>query len=86
MPVAKVEAALEVEVISWRIGACVTMAVEVGVGTGAAVGTGRAGNTGFPAENRKNGLFHNMMGGVNILLFHSSAPSYCNSLHIYLKG
>lgn len=38
MPVAKVVPALEVEVISWRIGACVTMAVEVGVGTGAAAG------------------------------------------------
>ncbi len=43
MPVAKVVAALEVEVISWRMGACVTMAVEVGVGAGATVGAGRAG-------------------------------------------
>lgn len=33
MPVANVEGALEVEEISWRMGACVTMAVEVGGGT-----------------------------------------------------
>ena len=33
MPVAKLETALEVEVISWRMGACVTMVVEVGVVT-----------------------------------------------------
>lgn len=51
MPVAKVEAALEVEVMSWRMGACVTIAVEVGVWTGAVVGDGRAGRTGFPEEN-----------------------------------
>lgn len=35
MPVAKVDAAFEVEVISWRIGVCVTMAVEVGAEVGA---------------------------------------------------
>lgn len=46
MPVAKVEAALEVEVISWRMGACGTMAVEVDVG---AVGGTGAGGTGFAA-------------------------------------
>lgn len=31
------EAALEVEVMSWRTGACITIAVEVGTGTGARV-------------------------------------------------
>lgn len=55
MPVAKVETALEVEVISWRMGACVTMAVDVGVGTGAVVRAGGAGWTGFTEENMKNG-------------------------------
>lgn len=52
---AKVDTAFEVEVISWRIGVCGTMAVEVGAGTGAeagvraeaevaaAAGAGRAG-------------------------------------------
>lgn len=54
MPVAKVEAALAVEVISWRMGACVTMAVEVGVGAGAAAGAGRAG---LAEEKRKSGSF-----------------------------
>lgn len=54
MPVAKVEAALELEVISWRMGACVTMAVEVGVGTGAVVRAGCTGWTGFAEENMKN--------------------------------
>lgn len=34
MPVAKVDAAFDVEVISWRIGVCVTMAAEVEAGTG----------------------------------------------------
>lgn len=34
MPVARVEAAFEVDVISWRMGACGTMAVEVDVGAG----------------------------------------------------
>lgn len=53
MPVAKVEAALAVEVISWRMGACVTMAVEVGVGTVAEVGACRADRTGFTEEDRK---------------------------------
>lgn len=53
MPVAKVEAALELEVISWRIGVCVTMAVEVGAGIGAAVGAGRAGWTGFASTIQK---------------------------------
>lgn len=33
MPVAKLEPALEVVVISWRMGACETMVVEVGVWT-----------------------------------------------------
>lgn len=41
MPVAKVDAALAVEVISWRMGVCVTMAVEAGAGAAAAAGTGR---------------------------------------------
>lgn len=45
MPVAKVDAALEVEVISWRIGVCATMAVEVGAEVAAAAGVGRAGWT-----------------------------------------
>lgn len=65
MPVAKVEAALELEVISWRIGVCVTMAVEVGAGIGAAVGAGRAGWTGFASTIQKkkklsdcNRLYH----------------------------
>lgn len=42
MPVAKVEAALEVEVISWRMGVCETIAVEVEVETGTGAGAGAA--------------------------------------------
>lgn len=53
MPVVKVEGALEVEGISWRMGACVTMAVEVGGGTGAVVGAGRAAWTGFTGKYEK---------------------------------
>lgn len=53
MPVAKVEAAFELEVISWRIGVCVTMAVEVGAGIGATVGAGRAGWIGFTSNTKK---------------------------------
>lgn len=64
MPVAKVETALEVEVISWRMGACVTMAVEVGVGTGAVVGAGGAGWTGFTEENMKNVSIQNVTGCI----------------------
>lgn len=41
MPVARVDAALEEEVISWRIGVCVTMAVEVGAEAVAAAGAAR---------------------------------------------
>lgn len=40
MPAGRVETALEVEVISWRMGACETIAVEVGVWAEAAAGTG----------------------------------------------
>lgn len=57
MPAAKVEPALELEVISWRMGACVTMAVEVGVGTGVVVGACGAGWTGFADENMENDPF-----------------------------
>lgn len=64
MPVAKVETALEVEVISWRMGACVTMAVEVGVGTTAVVGAGGAGWTGFTEENMKNVSIQNVTGCI----------------------
>lgn len=53
MPVANVEGALEVEGISWRMGACVTMAVEVGGGTGAVVWGGRADWTGFTGKYEK---------------------------------
>lgn len=49
MAVAKVETALEVEVISWRMGACETMAVEVDVGVGTGAGAGRAGGAEFAA-------------------------------------
>lgn len=52
MPVAKVEAALEVEVISWRMGACGTIAVEVVVGAGAGAGAG-TGWAGFAEESRE---------------------------------
>lgn len=51
MPVARVEAALAVVVINWRMGACVTIAAEVGTGTGAEMGSGRAVWTGFTEEN-----------------------------------
>lgn len=61
MPVAKVEAALAVEVISWRMGACVTMAVEVGTWTAAEVVACRAERTEFTEEDRKNGLIQNVL-------------------------
>lgn len=64
MPVAKVEAALELEVINWRMGACGTMAVEVDVGAGAGTGAGRADWAGFAEENRKNGFFQNVTRSV----------------------
>lgn len=51
MAVARLEAALEVEVISWRMGACGTTAVEVDGAAGA--GTGAAGGAGFAEEKRK---------------------------------
>lgn len=61
IPVAKVEAALEVEVISWRMGACGTMAVEVvaEAGAEAAAGAGAcgAGGAGFAEESRKMACF-----------------------------
>lgn len=47
MPVAKVLPALEVEVISWRMGACETMAVEVDVWTGPVAEAGGASGAGF---------------------------------------
>lgn len=53
MPVAKLEAALEEEVISWRMGACETMVVEVGVGAGAAAGAGRAAGVGTAVLDRE---------------------------------
>lgn len=55
MPVAKVEAALEVEVISWRMGACGTIEVEVvaGAGAGAETGACGAGGFGLAKESRK---------------------------------
>lgn len=60
MPVAKVEAALEVEVISWRMGACGTMAVEVVAGAGAeaeaGAGAGACG-AGFAEESSKMACF-----------------------------
>lgn len=62
---AKVETALEVEVISWRIGACVTMAVEVGVRAGAATGPDGAERAGFTAvmdEETVVGLCFTSMG------------------------
>lgn len=66
MAVAKVEAALELEVINWRMGACETMAVDVDVGAGARAGAGakagaEAGGTGGGgfAEERKNSSFQN---------------------------
>lgn len=49
MLVAKVDAALAVEVISWRMGVCVTMAVETGTAAAAAAGAGRAGWIGVAA-------------------------------------
>lgn len=52
MAVAKVLAALEVEVISCRMGACETMAVEVDVGVGTAAGT--ADGAEIAEENGKN--------------------------------
>lgn len=53
MPVAKVVAALEVEVISWRMGACGTMVVEVVVGAEAGDGAGADG-AGFAEESRSS--------------------------------
>lgn len=54
MAVANLEAALEVEVISWRMGACETMAAEVDVGVGTGAEAGRAGGAEFAEENGKN--------------------------------
>ena len=64
MPVAKVEAALEVEVINCRMGACGTMAVEVDDVAGVWTGACGAGRAEFAGENRKNGLFQNVTRSV----------------------
>lgn len=61
MLVAKVDAALAVEVISWRMGVCVTMAVETGTGAAAAAGAGRAGWIGVASKTHiKSGTFQNI--------------------------
>lgn len=55
MPVARVEAALEVEVISWRMGACGTMAVEVDVALGVGTEAAGAGGAGI-AEGKQESV------------------------------
>jgi len=52
MPVAKLEPALDVVVISWRMGACDTMAEAVGVWARLEIGTDRDGFT--EGERRRN--------------------------------
>lgn len=61
MLVAKVVAALAVEVISWRMGACVTMAVETGTWAAAPAVAGRAGWIGVASKtHEKSGKFQNI--------------------------